>query len=416
MNDTPLLKKDIIWNIVGTCTYLFCQWLMTIIVVRIGDFEMAGEFSLAISVTNIFYIIALYGVRTFQISDYESKYKHGVYILTRILMCVIAMLMCIFFCIKNIYTINQQIIIILYMLFKIMEALIDVYQGIQQKMWRLDIVGKSFIIRGVLTLLAFTIAVYYTNALFFAILNMILVSVGVLVFYDIKICKKLTFISFTVYPKEIFGLLRECTVPCLIYICITSCTSIPRYFLEQILGSEILGIYSSIATPTIIIQVLLTLIFNPLLPLFAQYYFANQFVELKRLVLKCFTLIFLIAIGAIGGGIVFGEVGIRILFGNEVVKYNYLLLPIVICTILTAIIWLLVGILISIREFKWLVIGSAMGLISSIVGSPLLIGYYGMNGANIVFILAALVTIFIIIGPIINLLKIDDKKIDESGF
>lgn len=55
-NDTGLsLKSNMIWNSIGSLTYYGCQWLITILVVRVSDsFEAAGTLSLAMSIANIF--------------------------------------------------------------------------------------------------------------------------------------------------------------------------------------------------------------------------------------------------------------------------------------------------------------------------------------------------------------------------
>ena len=48
--------ENLIWNTIGSFTYLICQWLLTLIVVRASTgFENAGNLALAISITNIFF-------------------------------------------------------------------------------------------------------------------------------------------------------------------------------------------------------------------------------------------------------------------------------------------------------------------------------------------------------------------------
>ena len=69
------LKCNVLWNTIGTLYYLGMQWLTTVLVVRIsGSYEDAGIYSLAVSITNIFYIIAMYNVRNFQVSDYKNEF------------------------------------------------------------------------------------------------------------------------------------------------------------------------------------------------------------------------------------------------------------------------------------------------------------------------------------------------------
>ena len=69
------LQSSIAWNSIGSIFYLGCQWLMTVVVVWIAGLETAGILSLAMSVSNIWYSFAVYGMRNFQVSDTVGKYK-----------------------------------------------------------------------------------------------------------------------------------------------------------------------------------------------------------------------------------------------------------------------------------------------------------------------------------------------------
>ena len=73
------IKKNIVWNSVGTFVMFFCQWLMMVLVVRLSGYSDSGILSLSVSCGNVFLIIAAFGVKTFQVSDVKDKYKDGEY-------------------------------------------------------------------------------------------------------------------------------------------------------------------------------------------------------------------------------------------------------------------------------------------------------------------------------------------------
>ena len=80
--------ENLIWNTIGSFTYLICQWLLTLIVVRVSDgFGNAGNLALAISVTNIFFNLACFNVRPYLISDLENKFSSEQYCSLRIFSC-----------------------------------------------------------------------------------------------------------------------------------------------------------------------------------------------------------------------------------------------------------------------------------------------------------------------------------------
>lgn len=80
-NNENVLRSNFIWNSIGNFTYLVCQWLITVIIVRLADYREAGVFSLAMSITNTFYAVASWGIRTYQVSDVDNKYRDNAYIL-----------------------------------------------------------------------------------------------------------------------------------------------------------------------------------------------------------------------------------------------------------------------------------------------------------------------------------------------
>ena len=49
------IKANMLWNSIGSMTYLGCQWLVTIFVVRLSSgYDAAGLLSLAMAVVGIF--------------------------------------------------------------------------------------------------------------------------------------------------------------------------------------------------------------------------------------------------------------------------------------------------------------------------------------------------------------------------
>ena len=98
------LKVNMFWNFIGNLFYMATQWILTILVVRLAGYSVSGEFALAISVTNIFYAVAVYGMRNYQVSDIESQFSDLYYILSRVVTNVFAVILCMLFCRLNSYS------------------------------------------------------------------------------------------------------------------------------------------------------------------------------------------------------------------------------------------------------------------------------------------------------------------------
>ena len=128
------LANNFLWNTAGSIFFLVCQWIITVLVVRLSDgFSDAGLLSLAMSVTNVFAIIALFNVRNYQVSDSEELYSAGEYVSHRFVTCALAFVLCAVTTFLGGYGIYTAACILAYMLLKLTENFVDVFHGIVQK-------------------------------------------------------------------------------------------------------------------------------------------------------------------------------------------------------------------------------------------------------------------------------------------
>lgn len=395
--DKISIQESILWNSVGSIVYLLTQWLITILVVRIAGVSVAGDLTLAMSVNNIFYSISMFGMRNYQVTDVREKYKNGTYISSRLLSCSFSLAMCIGYCVVMGYSLEQKRCIIVYCIFKMSESLYDVYGGICQKMWRMDYIGKSWMLKGILTFLGFCGVIFVSGSLFAAVFSMVFLSMLVIVLYDIPNTKKLTDTHMYWQRQKIFELLKEC-FPLLCYsFMATAVTTLPRIIMERMLGKYYLGIYGSVAAPTLIVQMGASYIFNPFMTVFAEQYEHRKKQEFWGTLKKCGCGIGLICVAALLGGKILGKWGLNLLYGEEISAYVELLLPLIGCTILTAVVWLLCGLLTVVRDFRGLIVSNIVALAFSSLCSFWFIRSLGMQGASaalIVSLLAEAVCLF----------------------
>lgn len=330
------LKKNIIWNSSGSFVYLFFQWLITYLVVIILGFENAGIFSLAISISSIAFAFAIYGVRGYQVSDVTKKYSDKSYIAARIATSLLAIGGCLIYLTIYKYSLYTTLCIVVYLIFKISEAYVDVYHGIIQRGMRMDFIGKSFILRGVICNFLFIGCMILTKNLLLSTSVLAISSFGLIFLYDrnkVKIFYKKTDDT---SKREIVNLLIEC-LPLAIYTFLSILVmSMPRISLENMKGSEILGIYASIAIPAAIIQVISGYIFSPMLTVFAEHVDQKNFKLFHKLLFKTLAYILTFSIIVIIGGAIFGKFGLILLFGEKISNYTYLFLPILFISSLTA--------------------------------------------------------------------------------
>lgn len=130
-------KKMALLNTAGNIVYLFSLWILTVIVTRAIGFTAAGIFSLAMSIGNVFFMIQMYGVRSFQVSDVTGEYTPSQYFLSRYITAAAGVIFCIVYCLVCGYSMEKVAAILFYTLFRTCEAISDAYFGELQKIGRL---------------------------------------------------------------------------------------------------------------------------------------------------------------------------------------------------------------------------------------------------------------------------------------
>ncbi len=388
------IRKNMLWNILGSVSFIGAQWLMTILIVHLAGYSEAGYLSLGLSLTNIFTNIAYFCIRNFQVSD-TGKYSQSIYVTHRLAASVMAFLLYALFVIVNGYPAYVFVFLLLFMLYRLNEAVVDVFHGIDQRAWRLDIAGRSFLARGVLTLAAFLIVEAVTKNLVITTLAMLAAAYGVVFLYDIPRTRKNEEFHIRWEKTALASLTRECFPLFLYAICLNAVVPIPRYFLEKLEGSEVLGYYASVAIPASLIQLLASYIYTSFTKLFSDYVAENRRKEFLLLFWKLLAAIIGTVVLALAGSALLGEWALVLLFTESIRAYAYLLVPTIFCCGLIALIWFVGTILTILRDMKGLLLGAAAGVLTAAAASYPCIVTWGVEGVNTALFFSSMVTLLL---------------------
>ena len=346
------IKKNILWNSAGALTYSGCQWLITVLVVRLSpDYNAAGVLALAMAVSNVFAPIALYKIRAYQVSDVHENTSSGEYVGFRFVTIGLA------FAIVTIYSAltcapNSLPCIVLYLLFRAGDNFIDVLHGIDQQHFRMDYCGKSLALRGILFVVAFSLVLALTGVLELAVLSMSLVTYPVMI-YDVKCAGSLSSVRPVFSWEKSVYLLKRC-LPAVLGMAICNyVVTFARQYLGTVQGDAALGVYASVCTPVVLIQACSNYVYAPLLGVFAERLDQNDYAGFRSLlarVLLAFAAIFL------GGALAFvfvGEWFLGLVFGPDIVAHAYLMYAAILSCALAACIAFLGDLLIAMRQMNW---------------------------------------------------------------
>jgi len=373
-----------LWNSGGMGFYLLCKWVLTVVVVRLSTgFEDAGYLALAMSVTGMFFCLAAYNIRNFQVSDVKGEFSDSTYVTTRLVTVAIAQLLCVGFSFIWLGFDRRSIVISLYMLLVSGEALSDVMQGIAQKRWRMDIVGSSFIIRGIVLLSVFT-GVYVLFGLVPAVMASALGTLVSVLVFDTRLTRKLSHFKAELNLNAISGLLKKCFPLMAIFLLYGLFAAVARISLENATDVAVLGIFNTATLPALIISQAALFIFIPLTNSLAQYYSDGDFKRFNRLFLMmCGIICVVFALGFVVA-ITLGALLLGLIFGESIVPYAYLLTEAVIVGGITSFLFFLIVVLTVMRRLAAIMIGCSTGFLCFLLSSQWFLTAFGVSGANFI--------------------------------
>ncbi len=397
MKNKALLTNSI-YYIFGTFIYFFFQWLTTILVVRLAGYEQAGIFSLATSFSNIFFFIAKFGIRNFQISDTTGNYSSGQYLGARLIAAGIAMVAFGLALFEADFSAEMSVACAAYMLFKLAEAVTDHQFSVFQHYEEYGAILFSYSIKGALSLGGFVAGLLFFHNLLVAIALMTVMYAIVMISYDIRLQQRKE--PFSISFDRAGTILKRC-IPLMIGTLIVPYMNfIVRYEVQNICGDELLGYYSSFAAITVIMTTLSSAVWTVLIPKISTDFQQGRYKQLGKFILQVSgaTLVAGIIIGIAGA--LLGPWAFVLLYGKEILLYQELILPILFTSILLTFSAFLSATLVPLhRHTEMLLCNVAGSLLCTITAGPL-IRSLGLQGANLSYAVGLILQIVMQAGTV----------------
>lgn len=387
--------SNMLWNSIGSILYMGSQWLITVFVVVLSDsYENSGLLSFAMSTGVMFGSVALFKVRTFQISDIDNQFSQQNYIGFRLITISSAFVFCLLYLWLITDDVSYVVVSIVYLFFKGDETFVDVLYGSQQRMGRMDYIGRSLIIRSIVLLIGFLVPYVLLDNLYASLATMALFCFFVTVSYDLVrtswfglLRPALTFEKAkAIFKYCVFGMVGSCLS--------TAMVSLPRQLFGIVYGSEMLGIYASIATIAVLVQVAVGYLYGPLVGEMAERYRRSR-VEFNRYYFKLFSVIVAVCavltfvLSTIGGFVLI------LVFGAGVEPYINTFPYVLLSTGAIGILSFANDALMATRRMGSLIVVNAVALVVALACSGCLIPALGMNGVNFSVIAGAVVGFFL---------------------
>ena len=262
---TSQLKRDFVWNTASSVMGSFSIVLLQIVVTRAIGITPAGLFAFAFALGQQFQMLGAFEVRPFQATDVTKQFTFGAYHAARLITTALMILGIVGFVVFASRPPAEALVILLVGLLRVFDAFEDVFYGEFQRLGRLDIAGKAFFLRTLVTTVAFTGTAIVTQDLLVTCLVTIVLSAIATAAFIIPPARGMMPLRPSFTPGPIGDLLRACLPLFAASFLAMYLANAPRFGIEQFLSKDAQAYYAILFMPALAINVLSLFIFRPLL-------------------------------------------------------------------------------------------------------------------------------------------------------
>lgn len=400
------LRVNFSWMLVGSVVYSACQWGELVVLTKLGSPVMVGQFALGLSIVVPVMAFATLKTRLVQATDADADYTYADYLTLRLVTTALALMVIIGLALFVDYDQSTALVIIAVGAAKGIESLSDIIYGLFQQHERMDRMAKSLLLRGPLALVALGLGVFLTGSVVWGAVGMAAVWLAVLVLYDLRNAARTLApasgtartrvhwtqaVQLSRSPRRLANL-AWLALPLGIVVALESFgTNIPRYFVERELGLYFLGIFAAMAYLKRAGIVVITALGLSASSRLSVYYAGGEWRAFRSLLLR------LVGLGAFIGGAgllltaLFGRPVMTLMYQPEYALYQSVLMVIVAAA---AIDFIGTGAdygVTATRHFRQQMMLFIIVTASTLAAAALLVPAYGLMGAAVALLIAAIV-------------------------
>ena len=418
------LRWNFSWTFVGNVVYSGCQWAMLVVLAKIGNPEMVGQYGLAMAIATPVLALSTLQLRAVLTTDVRKRVHFGEYLGFRLLTTVLSLvvigtialvmrypgLLGGLFAGRAHYSRDSTWVILIIGVAQALEIVSDLYYARMQFYEHMDRIAKSMIVRGALGLAAMGACIYLTRSVIWGALGLTLARALVTLTYDIR---KRTHvlprgISDAKQVKEVLAADKESLRPTwnatvqmellstsitlgVIAMLVSLLPNIPRYFIAGSQGERALGIFTATAFLVSSGNLIINSLGQSAFVRLAKYYAAGDVREFNSLLLKLVGIAAVLGLGGIGVAVLFGRVLLTLLYRPEYAEHTDVLIAMMVGGAVTYVAGLMASAVTAARCFGRQIPLLLTAVASAAIASKFLVPAHGLLGAAFAVIITSTV-------------------------
>lgn len=417
------LRWNFSWTFFGNGVYSACQWGMLMLLAKLGNPEMLGQYGLAIAIATPVFAFSTLQLRAVLTTDVRERIHFGEYLGFRLLTTALSLLV-----IGGIALVKRHPavvggvgasashpwettwVILIVGVAQGLEIVSDLYYARMQFYDHMDRIAKSMIVRGVLGLATMGIAVYVTKSVIWGVIGLTLARALVMVGYDMRkrthvlpsnvadsreAAQILAAAHQSLRPRWNSNvqaeLLRTSLTLGVIAMLVSLLPNVPRYFLVGSFGERALGIFTATASLVAAGNLIINALGQSAFVRLAKNYAAGDVRGFNSLLLKLLGIAAALGVGGIAVAVLFGRILLTLMYRAEYAEHTDVLIAMMVGGAMTYVAALMASAVTSARCFGRQIPLLATAVASAAIASKLLIPGHGLLGAAYAVIITSTV-------------------------
>ena len=390
------VRANFTWTLAGNLLYAGCQWGMLSVLAKLGNPSIAGEFTLGLAVSAPVFMFTNLQLRAVQATDVNVECRFADFFTLRLLATLLGLTAIVLLLPFTGTSASVRFVVFLVSFSKCVECVSDVTAGLLQREEQLKLVAISLMIRGIGSVLVFSVTFAWFRSLALSVAAMSGVWLAVLLFYDVPNAR-----TWAGHPRSWFRFDRRALVrlamlglPLGWVATLTSLNvNMPRYFLQFYRGLEDQGIFASLAYLIVVVGLVVLALAQSVTTRLARLFVDGDRRQFLLLLGKLSMLGVLIAAAGVPLMLFMGRPLLTLLYRTEYADHARLAaLFMAIAGLYTIAAFLLCG-LTAARRFRVQVPVFVAATLIGGAGSALLVPRYGLTGAGIGLLLSIMVQV-----------------------
>ncbi|HYW41971.1 MAG TPA: oligosaccharide flippase family protein [Bryobacteraceae bacterium] len=241
------MRSSFAWTLAGNTFYAAAQWAALSLVAKLGGSEMLGQYALAVALTTPLVMLSHLNLRAVLATDMDGRQPFGNYLVVRLGVSGLGLVGIAILALVSGHAGSLAAVILVTGLAQSSETVSDIYYGAMQRRDEMELIARSMIARGLVSVCAFGVSLYVLRDLVWALAAVAAGRLAVLLAYDRPRGAAGENLARSGLGAEL-SILRTAMPLGVMLLLVSLNTNLPRYAIERYLGVRELGVFAAVAS------------------------------------------------------------------------------------------------------------------------------------------------------------------------